>query len=117
MIATEFTLAKSFEHSSVFTYNDSVDYQKNAVVSKTIIKKSSGTVTLFAFDAGQGLSEHTASFDALIQVIDGIAEISIKDKMHRVAAGESIILPANVPHAVNAPQAFKMVLIMIKSKE
>lgn len=117
MNVSELSLAKSFEYSSVFTFNDSVEYQRNAVVSKTLIKKSSGTVTLFAFDSGQGLSEHTAAFDALIQIIDGVAEISIQDKTHRVSKGESIILPANIPHAVNAPQAFKMVLIMIKSKE
>lgn len=115
MKPSEFTLAQSFEYSSVFTFDDSVEYQKNSVVSKTLIKKSTGTVTLFAFDAGQGLSEHTAAFDALIQIIDGVAEISIKDKTYRVSKGESIILPANIPHAVNAPQAFKMALIMIKS--
>ena len=84
-------------------------------MSKTVIGKKTGTVTLFAFDAGQSLSEHTAPFDALVYVMDGKAEISIAQKMQPVAKGQMIILPANIPHAVNAVSQFKMMLVMIKS--
>lgn len=91
-----------------------VDYQDNAVVSSEIIKKDTGTVTLFAFDAGQGLSEHTAPFDAFVHVIDGEAEITISGKPFSVKQGETIIMPANEPHSVNAKSRFKMLLAMIK---
>jgi quercetin dioxygenase-like cupin family protein len=92
-----------------------VDYQNSAIVSREILKKKTGTVTLFAFDAGQGLSEHTAPFDALVQVLDGEAEITIAGKRHRVAAGELILMPANKPHALMAGRRFKMMLTMIRS--
>ncbi|MBX2957153.1 MAG: cupin domain-containing protein [Cyclobacteriaceae bacterium] len=95
--------------------DDLIAYQPDAVVSKTIIKKSTGTVTLFAFDNGQGLSEHTAPFEALVYLVDGEAEISIAGKPNLVRKGEMIILPANVPHALHALQPFKMLLTMIKS--
>ena len=91
-----------------------IDYQKGAVVSRTIVKKSSGTVTLFSFDQGQGLSEHTAPFEALVYLIDGEAEITIDGKPQRVKKGELIVLPANRPHALKAVQKFKMMLVMIK---
>jgi quercetin dioxygenase-like cupin family protein len=94
--------------------NDLVAYQEGAVVSKTLIKKAKGTVTVFAFDHDQGLSEHSAPFAALVQVIDGEAEITISGKPYRVKAGEMIILPADQPHAVKAPTRFKMVLTMIR---
>ncbi|MGD0649539.1 MAG: cupin domain-containing protein [Verrucomicrobiia bacterium] len=94
---------------------DLVDYQSDAIVSREVLKKKTGSVTLFAFDAGQGLSEHTAPFDALIQVLDGEAEITIAGKRHRVRAGELILMPANRPHALKAVQRFKMMLIMIRS--
>ena len=94
---------------------DLVSYQKNAVVSKTVIQKKTGTVTLFAFDKGQGLSEHTAPFDALVFVPDGKARITIAGKAHIVTKGEFIIMPANKPHALKATEKFKMLLIMIKS--
>lgn len=90
-------------------------YQEGAVVSREIHKRPTGTVTLFAFDAGQGLSEHTAPFDALVEVIDGEAEISIAGAVHRVKAGEMILMPAGKPHALQAVVRFKMVLIMIRS--
>jgi len=92
-----------------------VGYQKDAVVSKTIIDKKTGTVTLFAFDQGQGLSEHTAPFDAMVQVIDGEVEIRIAGHPHRVTAGQIIIMPANEPHALKAIAPFKMLLTMIRS--
>ncbi len=92
-----------------------VDYQTGAVVSKTLIKKDTGTVTLFAFDEGQGLSEHTAPYDALVQIIDGKANIILDGKSNITEAGEIIIMPANVPHALKAIEKFKMMLIMIRS--
>ena len=92
-----------------------VDYQSNAVVSSTLINKAAGTITLFAFDAGQGLSEHSAPFNAMAVVLDGQAEIRIAGELHQVGTGEMIIMPANVPHALDARQDFKMLLIMIKS--
>ena len=97
------------------TLVDAVAYQEGAVVSKTVIDKKSGTVTLFAFAQGQGLSEHTAPFDALIQVLEGEAEIRISGAPIRVRAGEMIILPANEPHALKAVERFKMMLTMIRS--
>jgi len=92
-----------------------VEYQKAAVVSRTIINRKTGTVTLFAFDKGQGLSEHTAPFDALVQVIDGEAEITISGKTLNLKSGEMTIMPANEPHALKAAERFKMVLTMIRS--
>lgn len=103
------------EHSVVKTLEKMVEYQDGSVVSKTVIGKKTGTVTLFAFDAGQSLSEHTAPFDALVYVMDGKAEISIAQNVQQVAKGQMIILPANIPHAVNAVSQFKMMLVMIKS--
>lgn len=94
---------------------DLIEYQEGAVVSREIIKKETGTVTIFAFDKGEGLSEHKAPFDAMVQVVDGKAEIIISGKSNVVNAGEMIIMPANVPHALNALERFKMVLTMIRS--
>ena len=94
---------------------DFVAYQSGSVVSREIIKKDTGTVTIFAFDEGQGLSEHTAPFDALVQVIDGAVEIVISGEKHLLQAGEMIIMPAHEPHALKAVQKFKMMLTMIKS--
>ncbi len=93
-----------------------IDYSNEAIVSKTLIKKETGTVTLFAFDTGQGLSEHTAPFNAMVQVVDGKAVVIIDKKRHVVGAGEFIIMPADVPHALDAEVRFKMLLTMIKSK-
>ena len=92
-----------------------VDYQDDSVVSKEIIKKEKGTATLFAFDKGQGLSEHTAPFDALVYVFDGKAEITIAGRQHSLKAGETIIMPANKPHSLKAVERFKMLLVMIKA--
>ena len=94
---------------------DLVEYQEGSVVSRTIIDKKTGTVTLFAFDEGQGLSEHTAPFDALVYVLDGEAEIIISGKPFRLNEGEMIIMPANQPHALEAVKKFKMILAMIRS--
>jgi quercetin dioxygenase-like cupin family protein len=95
--------------------NSLIEYQKGSVVSRTVIDKPSGTVTLFAFDKGQGLSEHTAPYDALVDVLDGEVEITISGKPSRVRMGEMLIMPANDPHALKAVTRFKMMLIMIKS--
>ncbi len=94
---------------------DLVAYQEDSVVSRTVVKKPAGTVTVFAFDRGQALSEHSAPFDALVQVLDGRAEITIDGRPYAVAAGEMLLLPANRPHAVRAAERFKMVLTMIRS--
>jgi len=103
------------EKSKAMELSGLIAYQKGAVVSRTIINKKAGTVTIFAFAAGQGLSEHAAPFDALVQVLDGEAEIRISGKPHRLRAGEMIIMPANDPHALRAIKKFKMLLVMIKS--
>ena len=95
---------------------DLVGYQDGSVVSKEIIKKGTGTVTLFAFDEGQGLSEHVAPFDALVYIFDGEAEIVIDGKSNLVSAGNMIIMPANKPHSLKAIKRFKMLLVMIKEK-
>jgi len=95
--------------------NDLLDYQEGSVVSRTIINKKTGTVTLFAFDEGQGLSEHTAPFDALVYLIDGEAEITISGKPLHLKKGEMVIMPAGEPHALKAVKRFKMILTMIKS--
>ena len=92
-----------------------IDYQENSVVSREIIRKETGTVTIFAFDKGEGLSEHTAPFDAMVQIVDGVAEIIISGNKNMVKKGEMIIMPGNVPHALNAVERFKMVLTMIRS--
>ncbi len=98
----------------VLNMKDMVSYQPGSVVSRTVIDKSVGTVTVFAFDSGQGLSEHTAPFDALVQIIDGAADITIADKVYTVKEGEMIIMPANKPHSLKAKPKFKMILIMIR---
>jgi quercetin dioxygenase-like cupin family protein len=90
-------------------------YQDGSVVSKTLLDKGIGTITLFAFDKGQGLSEHTAPFDAVVQIIDGEAEITISGVKHNLKAGQMIIMPANQPHALKAVSKFKMLLTMIRA--
>ncbi len=96
---------------------DSVNYQEGSVVSREIIKKPTGTITIFAFDEGQGLSEHTTPFDALVYVLDGGVEIKIAGKPYSLKQGEMIIMPANQPHALKAVKRFKMMLVMIKSQK
>lgn len=99
----------------VQTLTELVQYQPGAVVSRTLIDKQIGTLTLFAFDDGQGLSEHTAPYDACVQIIDGAADITIGGTVHRVVAGQMLIMPANVPHALRAAGPFKMLLVMIRA--
>jgi quercetin dioxygenase-like cupin family protein len=93
---------------------EAVKYSDGSVVSQTIIEKKTGTITLFAFAKGQGLSEHSAPYDALVEILDGRAVISIGGEAHEVKAGEYVIMPANMPHALKAVEKFKMLLIMIK---
>ena len=94
---------------------DLIDYQDDSVVSRTLIDKEAGTVTLFAFDEGQGLSEHTAPYDAMVHVIEGDAKVTISGKTIIVKQGEVIVMPANQPHALSSITRFKMLLTMIKS--
>jgi quercetin dioxygenase-like cupin family protein len=94
---------------------DFIAYQENSIVSRTLIDKKAGTVTLFSFDRGQGLSEHTAPYDALVQMIEGEAEIVISGKALHAHPGEMIIMPAGEPHALKAIERFKMLLVMIRS--
>jgi quercetin dioxygenase-like cupin family protein len=98
----------------VLPVNGLIGYQDGTVASRMIVFKKTGTITLFAFDAGEGLSEHSAPFDAVLTVTDGIAEVSIAGTPSTVKAGEMIILPANIPHAVQAKVRFKMTLTMIR---
>ncbi len=92
-----------------------VEYQKGSVVSKELIGKKAGTVTLFAFDGGQGLSEHTSPYDAMVYILDGTAEIFIAGEKHNVATGEMIIMPAGKPHSLKAVKRFKMMLVLVRS--
>lgn len=91
-----------------------VNYSEGSIVSRTLIESKAGTVTLFAFEAGQSLSEHTAPFDALVLVLDGEGEFTVGGKIHNVAAGQALLMPANIPHAVKAEKPFKMLLLMIR---
>ncbi|GAG02802.1 unnamed protein product [marine sediment metagenome] len=93
-----------------------IDYQEGSVVSRTILETETGTVTIFAFAEGQGLSEHTAPFDALVHLIDGEAEVTISGQLLHVREGEIIIMPANKPHALKAVTKFKMLLTMLRSQ-
>ena len=99
----------------VLNLAEMIEYLPGAVVSREVLRKQTGTVTVFAFDEGQGLSEHTAPFDAMVSVLDGEVEIMISGKPHRVHAGEMIIMPANQPHALKAISPFKMMLTMIRT--
>jgi len=99
------------------TLSDLASYQKGSIVSKEIINKETGTVSVFAFDKGEGLSEHTAPFDALVYVTDGCAEIMISGKPNKVKKGQMIIMPAGKPHSLKAVEKFKMLLVMIKDRK
>jgi quercetin dioxygenase-like cupin family protein len=109
-------MSNSFETANILNLSKLVEYSANGIISKRVIDHSTGTITLFSFDKGQKLSEHTAPFDALAQILDGKTEIIIAGKKFLVSAGESIILPAGVVHAVNAVEKFKMLLTMIREK-
>jgi quercetin dioxygenase-like cupin family protein len=104
-----------FQKGVKFSYKDSIDYAPASVVSRHVLKKDTGNVSLFAFDKGEGLSEHTAPFDAIVEVVDGKAEIIINGVSHILETDETIIMPANIPHALHAVERFKMVLTMIKA--
>jgi len=105
-----------FEKGKKFTFANSISYAEKAVVSKHVLKKETGNISLFAFDKGEGLSEHTTPYDAMVLIVDGKADIIINGVSNVLENGETIIMPANVPHALNAMEKFKMVLTMIKSK-
>ncbi len=93
-----------------------INYSRGSIVSKTLVDRKAGTLTLFAFDRGQGLSEHVAPFDAVVQILDGEALITIAGKAFKAKSGDMVIMPANVPHALRARKKFKMLLIMIRGK-
>ena len=103
-----------FSHSNIMNFTEKVEYSSEGIVSKRVIQKEKGNVSLFAFDRGQKLSEHSAPFDAMVQVLEGTAEIRINGVPFILTAGQSIIMPANIPHAVDAVEKFKMLLTMIK---
>ena len=105
----------NIESSKIFTTVDSIEYAAGSVVSKTILKKPAGNITLFAFDKDEGLAEHSTPHEAFVQILDGKAEITIGGTPYNLHAGQSIILPADVPHSLKAIEKFKMLLIMIKS--
>ncbi len=102
-------------NANPFKLADLIEYQAGSIVSRMLVKKDTGTVTLFAFDKGQGLSEHTAPFDALVYVIEGETEITISGKAMTLKTGDAVIMPANDPHALKAVDRFKMLLVMVKS--
>ncbi len=108
---------KAAKAGEIMKLPDLAEYQEGAVVSREVLRKKTGTVTAFAFDKSQGLSEHTAPFDALVIVLDGAAEITIGGKPRRVVKNEMIIMPAGVPHALKAVKRFKMLLVMIRGGE
>lgn len=103
-----------FPKSEIVQLDKMVNYQPGSIVSRIIVKKPLGNLSLFSFDMGQSLSEHTAPFDAIIQVLEGKAEVIIGGKSNHLSAGDTIVMPANIPHAVNALEQFKMLLTMIK---
>ncbi len=107
-------MENSFAHSQVMAVSTAIDYTPGGIVSKIITKNQGGNLTLFAFDNGQSLSEHTAPFDAVVQVVEGTGEFIIGGVSHLVKAGEMLIMPANEPHAVKAFGSFKMLLFMVK---
>jgi len=107
--------SNEFEKGKAFSFNDSVDYSEGGIISKTVLKKETGNISLFSFDKGEALSEHTAPFDAMIQIVDGKGEIIIGGKSNFLETGQTIIMPANISHSVKAVERFKMVLTMIKS--
>jgi quercetin dioxygenase-like cupin family protein len=108
-------LERIFNTAEVYTLKEMVSYAEGSTVSKIITRNEKGNLTLFAFDKGQNLSEHSAPFDAIVQILEGSGTIIINKKEHKVNEGQLIIMPANLPHAVEAHEKFKMLLIMIKA--
>jgi quercetin dioxygenase-like cupin family protein len=107
--------SNEFEKAKAINLDESVEYSPGGVVSKTVLKRETGNITVFSFDKGEGLTEHTSPFDAVINVIDGTCEITIGGIPNRLERGQMIIMPRNIPHAVYATEKFKMMLIMIRS--
>ncbi len=105
----------NFEHSTKINFKTNIEYSANSIVSKRVLEKPTGNISLFAFDKGQHLSEHTAPFDAMVQLVEGQAKITIAGEAFSMGEGETIIMPANIPHAVFATEKFKMLLTMIKA--
>jgi len=99
-----------------FNLNDNIEYAIKSVVSKTLLKKNTGNLTLFSFDRGEGLTEHTSPYDAVVYILDGSAQVIIGGRPHAVKTGELFIMPANIPHALQAEERFKMLLIMIRGQ-
>jgi len=108
--------SNEFKKARIFNFKDSIDYSEGGIISKTVLKKDSGNISIFSFDQGEALSEHTSPYDAMIQVVDGKGEIIIGGKSYFLEAGKAIIIPANFAHSVKAVEKFKMVLTMIKSQ-
>ena len=106
-----------FETGKKFSFNNSISYADKAIVSKIVLKSEMGDISLFAFDKDEGLSEHSAPYDAVVSIVDGKADIIIAGQSNILEAGETIVMPANIPHALKAVEQFKMVLTMIKSKK
>ena len=107
-------MSELFSKGTILKIDEMIDYSKGGVISKQILKNAAGNITLFSFDEGQGLTEHTAPFDAMVQVLEGEVEIRIGGKPNLLKQGDTIIMPANIPHALQAVKAFKMLLTMIK---
>jgi quercetin dioxygenase-like cupin family protein len=105
---------KEFDKAKIFRFDNEIDYSDGAIVSKNVLKRGTGNISLFAFDKGEGLSEHTAPFDAMVQIVDGKAEIRIAGDKYILEKGDTIIMPANIPHALKAVEKYKMVLTMIR---
>jgi quercetin dioxygenase-like cupin family protein len=106
----------TFETKNIFSLETAIDYADGGVVSKQVTKSKGGNITLFSFDKDQGLSEHTTAFDAVVQILDGEAEIIIGGEIFNLVKGNSIIMPAHVPHSLKATERFKMLLTMIKNE-
>lgn len=106
----------AFDKKSAFSLEDAIDYAGGGVVSKQVTKNKGGNITLFSFDKEQGLSEHTTPFDAFVQILDGETEINIGGEIFHLTRGQSIIMPANIPHSLKATERFKMLLTMIKGE-
>lgn len=106
----------TFEKETVFSLEEAIEYTQGGVISKQVTKNKAGNITLFSFDKEQGLSEHTAAYDAVVQILDGEAEITINGKLYQLKKGNSIIMPANIPHSLKATERFKMLLTMIRQE-
>lgn len=107
----------TYEKAKAIALEASIDYTSGGVISKQVTKNKAGNITLFSFDKDQGLTEHTANYDAFVQILDGEAEIRIDGIAHQLVAGDCIIMPANIPHAMKATERFKMLLTMIRGEE